>query len=107
MKTHVRICMSLLAAGLSASAIAATPEEARQQRMDDAYQEYRNNAAGTRADNPGPAERAENSLKRGLHRTGKAIRHGAHKTGEAIGKGVRKTGDALRRAGEKVEGKTQ
>jgi len=106
MKTHLRICMSLLAAGLSVSAIAATPDEARQQRMDDAYQDYRN-SAGTRADNPGPAERTENSLKRGLHRTGKAIRHGAHKTGEAIGKGVRKTGDALHRAGEKVEDKSQ
>lgn len=106
MKTPVRICMSLLAAGLSAAALAATPDEARQQRMDEAYQTYRS-SADTRADNPGPAERAENSIKRGMHRAGKAIRHGAHKTGEAIGKGVRKTGDAMHRAGEKVEDKSQ
>jgi hypothetical protein len=105
MKTHVRICMSLLAAGLSAAALAATPDEARRQRMDEAYQDYR--SGGTRADTPGPAERAENSIKRGMHRAGNAIRHGAHKTGEAIGKGVRKTGDAMHRAGEKVEGKSQ
>lgn len=106
MKTHVRICMSLIAAGLSAATLAATPEESRQQRMDEAYQDYRS-SPGTRADSPGPAERAENSMKRGMHRAGKAIRHGADKTGEAIGKGVRKTGDAMHRAGEKVEGKSQ
>lgn len=111
------------------TALAATAEEARQQRMDEAYQNYKDGVATDGPRQPGRFERAENSVKSGMQRageavkrgaektgeairhgaskTGEAIRHGAEKTGEAVGNGMKKTGDALHRAGEKVEEKTQ
>jgi hypothetical protein len=85
----------------STAALAADPasESARKERMDQAYEDYRN-------PNPGPAARAENSIKRGAHRTGEAIESGAKKVGHAVGKGVRKTGEAIGRGGEKLEEKS-
>jgi hypothetical protein len=82
----------------STAALAADPaaETTRRERMDQAYEDYRN-------PQPGPAARAENSMKRGAHRAGHAIRHGAEKVGHAVGKGVRKTGEAIGRGGEKLE----
>ena len=82
----------------STAALGADPaaETTRRERMDQAYEDYRN-------PQPGPAARAENSMKRGAHRAGHAIRHGAEKVGHAVGKGVRKTGEAIGRGGEKLE----
>lgn len=97
-----RIPLTLIAALLvgasSTAALAADPgsEAARQQRMEQAYEDYRN-------PQPGPAARAESSMKRGAHRAGSAIKHGAQKVGHAVGKGVRKTGQAIRSGGEKLE----
>jgi len=86
----------------SATAFAAEPESdaARRERMDRAYEDYRN-------PNPGPAARAESSLKRGAHKTGSAIERGAKKVGHAVGKGVRKTGEAIGHGGEKLEQKSE
>lgn len=85
----------------STIAFAAGPgsEAARRDRMDQAYQSYQDD----RNPNPGPAARAENSIKRGAHKAGAAIKRGAHKVGDAVGKGVRKTGEAIGRGGEKLE----
>jgi hypothetical protein len=83
-------------ASMSTFAADASAEAARRERMDQAYEDYRN-------PQPGPAARAENSMKRGVHRAGHAIKHGAEKAGHAIGKGVRKTGEAIGRGGEKLE----
>lgn len=109
--TRFTLAAALL--GMAAgSALAADPdaEAARQQRMDEALANYRNHptASTARPDDyrnpqPGPAARAEASMKRGAHRAGQAIRHGAEKTGHAVGKGVRKTGEAIGRGGEKLE----
>jgi len=78
----------------------ASSDSARQQRMDAAYDSYRSNP------NPGRFERAENSVKRGAHKTGSSIKHGAKKVGHAVGKGVRKTGEAIGNTGEKLEDKS-
>jgi hypothetical protein len=92
-------------AGASSLALAADPayndDSSRQERMDNAYDNYRNNHAGnasmssTDRHGGGRFERAENSVKRGAHRTGEAIKSGAHKTAEA-----------LRRTGDKIKDKT-
>jgi hypothetical protein len=96
--------MILIAAMLGATGTAALAAEPgsdadRRERMDRAYEDYRNQ-------DPGPAARAENSIKRGAHRAGSAIKHGAQKVGHAVGKGVRKTGEAIGHGGEKLEDKS-
>lgn len=96
-----RIRITLIAGMLGAAcglALAADPatDSGRSERMDRAYEDYRN-------PQPGPAARAENSVKRGAHRAGSAVKHGARKVGHAVGKGVRKTGEAIGRGGEKLE----
>jgi hypothetical protein len=80
--------------GASAVVMADEPrsDAARQQRMDDALQNYRSNGDHRTSSAPGTFERAENSVKHGAHKTGEAIEHGAHKTGEAIEHATRKTG---------------
>jgi hypothetical protein len=87
--------------GISGMAMAAPDPSTvpgREQRMDEALQNYRsangtsmsmNSSSGTSygsTDNRGTGRfaRAENATKRGLHRAGDAIKRGAHKTGEAI-----------------------
>jgi len=85
-----------IASGTAVLAAEPGSEAARRDRMDQAYEDYRN-------PQPGPAARAENSIKRGAHRAGSAIKHGAQKAGHAVGKGVRKTGEAIGRGGEKLE----
>lgn len=111
---------------------AQAQDTTREQRMDQALQNYRN-ANGTAANRdaqppayrsadprnpqPGPAARAEqnikegahnagNAIKRGAHRTGEAIKHGAQRTGEAVGNGMERSGDAIRRGGEKLKDKS-
>jgi type IV secretory pathway TrbL component len=90
----------------------------REQRMDEALQNYRNSANSNSSapatandprlknPQPGPAARAEESMKRGAHRAGHAVRHGAHRTGEAIKHGAERTGDAIGRGVDKVKEKT-
>ncbi|HWI09933.1 MAG TPA: hypothetical protein VNU48_01235 [Burkholderiaceae bacterium] len=99
-----RLKVILIAAMLGATcgaAFAAEPgsDAERRERMDRAYEDYRNQA-------PGPAARTESSIKRGAHRAGSAIKHGAQKVGHAVGKGVRKTGEAIGHGGEKLEDKS-
>jgi hypothetical protein len=96
--------LALIAALLgtfSLTALAADPAEdaARRKRMDQAYEDSRN-------PQPGPAARAENSVKRGASRAGQAVKRGAQKTGQTVGKGVRKTGEAIGRGGSKLEDKS-
>ena len=85
----------------STAALAADPasESTRGERMNQAYEDYRN-------PQPGPAARAEGSIKRGAQKTGDAVKRGAKKVGHAVGKGVRKTGEAIGRGGEKMEDKS-
>ena len=83
-------------ASLGASAAEPGTDGARRERMDKAYEDSRN-------PNPGPAARAESSVKRGTHRAGAAVMRGAKATGSAVGKGVRKTGEAIGRGGKKLE----
>jgi hypothetical protein len=110
--TKSTLAALLLGVAASGAALAADPdgEAARQQRMEEALANYRDQQTGaaTRPDdyrnpNPGPAARAEASIKRGAHRTGQAIRHGAEKAGHAVGTGARKTGEAIGRVGEKLQ----
>ena len=92
---------ALLGATCGTAALAADLESdaQRQERMDRAYDDYRNQS-------PGPAARPENSIKHGAHRAGSAIKHGAQRVGHAVGKGVRKTGEAIRHGGEKLQDKS-
>lgn len=96
---------SLLCAVLGASGLASAAEpladSTREQRMSDALDRYHD----SRNANPGPAARAEESVKRGMHKTGDAIKHGAHKAADGVKRGAHKTGEAMHRAGEKIEGK--
>ena len=110
--THLWLISAMAVTASTLASAEMTSEQARRERMDEAYQNYRQSPSYRE---PGRFERAENAVKHGAHdagegikhgaqKTGEAIQHGAEKTGEAIGKGVRKTGDALHRAGEKMEG---
>ena len=88
------IALCLSTASSLAPAAETITESTRKERMDRAYQDYRN-------PQPGPAARAESSIKRGAARTGTAIKTGAQMAGRAVGTGARKTGDAIGRGGEK------
>lgn len=114
---------------ISTGAIAATPEEARQQRMDLAYENFHGSAtqpasAGTAAAAPAakapavaPAvaaagkptllQRTKKAVVTGAEKVGSAVKHGAQKAGDAIGTGVAKTGEVLHKAGAKVGEKLQ
>jgi hypothetical protein len=111
---------------------AQAQDTTREQRMDQALQNYRGanpapaardaqppayRAADPRNPQPGPAARAEQNIKEGAHnagaavkrgaqRTGEAIKHGAQRTGEAVGNGMERSGDAIRRGGEKLKDKS-
>ncbi|MEP7102046.1 MAG: hypothetical protein ABI781_16175 [Burkholderiales bacterium] len=95
------VLIGTLIGAASTAVMAADPasESTRRERMDQAYEDYRN-------PQPGPAARAESSIKRGAHKTGEAIERGAKKVGHAVGKGVRKTGEVIGRGGEKLEEKS-
>lgn len=101
-----RIKLTLLAAlvGAGTLAMAADPQPDREQRMNDALQNYRSTA--DRNPSPGPFARAEESTKRGVKKAGSAVKRGAKKAGHAVGTGVEKTGAAIRRGGEKVQEST-
>ncbi len=102
-----RFQLALTAALVAGSSLAMADQMAsnttRDERMDTALQDYRSKQAN---DSPGPAARAEESMKRGARKAGHAIEHGATATGHAIKKGAQKTGDAIRHVGEKIQGAT-
>lgn len=121
--------LMVLAAALTAGSFAMAQEGTapRAQRMDEALQNYRakqgtqgmqgtqgTQAPGMRAPvgdprnpNPGPAARAEDSIKRGARSAGHAVKDGAERAGHAVGTGVEKTGAAIRRTGEKIKDKVE
>ena len=103
MKTLTIIVTAALlsAAGLVAAAD-PTYDAAREKRMNEALDTYRDKHDAS----SGPAERAENSIKSGARKTGHAIERGAKKVGHAVGTGIHKTGDALHNAGAKLQDKT-
>lgn len=72
----------------------------RDQRMNEALENYRGAAA--KNPQPGPAARAEESVKRGARQAGAAVKHGAQRTGEVIKYGAQKTGKAVGSAAEKA-----
>ena len=102
----------------STFAMAAEPDSTtRDERMDEALENYRAGhptgtatAADASASNcneyasGGAFARAEAAVKRGACKTGNALERGVKKTGHAIDKAGRKTGNALRRTGEKMGG---
>jgi hypothetical protein len=98
----VLLCTLLGVSGL-ASAAEPQADTTREQRMSEALDKYHD----SRNANPGPAARAEESIKRGASKTGHAIKRGAHKTADAVKHGAHKTGEAMHRVGEKIKGKDQ
>ena len=112
--SHLKALTAAALVALSGMAVAA-PEAStvasREQRMDEALQNYRNapgntGSAGRMAGSPtmgngsssgmnsgsaapakdggGPVARAEAATKRGFHRAGDAMKRGAHKAGDAV-----------------------
>ncbi len=102
---------ALLALSAAAQADAAYGTTTRDQRMDSALQDYRSthssstSSMSTSDQKPGRFARAENSVKRGAHRTGEALKSGASKVGSAVSKAGHKTADALRNTGDKIHDK--
>ncbi len=114
MKKLSQLVLLSALAGVSGAAFAAD-SGTRDERMQAALDDYhRSNGTSTRDmrytdprnPRPGPAARAESSVKRGASDAGDAIKHGASKAGHAIGTGLHKTGEAIDHAGEKLKGKT-
>lgn len=91
--------------GLSSAAMADVTAE-RDQRMNDALENYRSGETAAKNPAPGPFARAEEATKRGVRKAGKAIKTTAKRTGEGISNGAEKAGNALRRTGEKIEDAT-
>jgi len=105
---QVKLILTAALVGVSAAAMTvdARADAARDQRMNAALEDYRNNADTARNPSPGRFARAEESTKNGMHKAGSAIKRTAKKVGHAVGTGVEKTGDAIRRTGDKIQGKT-
>lgn len=130
---NIRLNSLALAAlvGLSSATFAAADvtSTTRQQRMDDALQNYRGTGGtasrsstgrsasmnGANDSRPGPAARSEETVKRVSRKTGHAVADGARKTGHVVANGARtgghyvaeaarKTGSAIRRTGDKMGG---
>jgi hypothetical protein len=99
----VAAATGLLFTSTLVAAADTTPTTTREDRMNEALDRYHD----SRNANPGPAARAEESIKRGAHKTGQAVKRGAKKAGHAVGTGLDKTGQALHRAGDKIKGKTE
>jgi hypothetical protein len=101
-----RIKLSVIAALVGLSSVAMAAESTRQERMDAAYQNYRGNSTDSTStdSSKGRFARAEDSMKRGAHKTGNAIENGARKVGHAVGNGARKAKNAIKRTGEKMGG---
>lgn len=91
--------------GLSSAAMADV-DASRDQRMNDALENYRNSGAAAKNPEPGPFARAEEATKRGVRKAGEAVRTTAKRTGAGVKNGAQKTGDALRRTGEKIKDAT-
>ena len=102
---HAKLVVAAALVGISSLAMAA--DAGREQRMNDALENYRGSSAAQKNPEPGPFARAEESSKRGLHKAGSAVKRGAKKAGHAVGTGIEKTGDALRTTGEKIQGSTK
>lgn len=100
---HAKLILAAALVGLSSVAMADTD---REQRMNDALENYRSSGSAAKNPSPGPFARAEESTKRGARKAGHAAKHGAQRVGDGIATGVQKTGDALRRTGEKIEDAT-
>ena len=102
-RIQLALTTALLAGSSWAMAEQMSTTTTRDERMDAALQDYRSKQS---SDSPGPAARAEASVKRGVHKAGHAIEHGATATGHAIKKGAQKTGQAIEHVGEKIKGAT-
>ena len=101
---HFKLALfaALLTGSTLALAVDGDAAAARERRMDESLQNYRNSAE--RDPSAGPVARAEESVKHCWRKTGHAIRHGAHRAGHAVRHGMHKTGEAIHRTGEKLEG---
>lgn len=98
------VALATIVTASTAMAAEAQSQISRDQRMDEALQNYRSSASADRNPSPGRFARAEESVKRGAGKAGAAVKHGAKKAGHAVSTGAHKTGDALRRTGKKIEG---
>lgn len=88
----------VIATAMAASSIAFAQDTApRDQRMNESLQTYRD-----KNPQPGPAARAEESMKRGARNAGSAVKHGADRTGEAVKHGAQRTGAAIKRGANKA-----
>ena len=116
MKATPRLVLLAALIGVSGAASAAysgTREDRMQAALDDYHNGNGKNAGSTdrrytdpRNPSPGPAARAESSMKRGASDAGHSIKRGASKVGHAVGTGLSKTGEAIDHAGAKLKGKT-
>jgi hypothetical protein len=102
---QVKLILAAALVGVSSAAMAAVDTD-RDQRMNDALEDYRSSGSAAQNPSPGPFARAEESTKKGVRKAGTAIKHGAQKVGHAVGTGVKKTGDAIGRTGDKIQGST-
>ena len=100
---HTKLILAAALVGLSSAAMADTD---RDQRMNEALENYRSGETAAKNPQPGPFARAEEATKRGVRKAGDAIKTTAKRTGQGIATGAEKTGDALRRTGEKIKEKT-
>ncbi|MEO8056877.1 MAG: hypothetical protein ABI671_01035 [Burkholderiales bacterium] len=100
-----KLILAAAIVGLSSVAMADTVTD-RDQRMNEALENYRSGDAAAKNPEPGPFARAEAATKRGVRKAGEAVKTTAKRTGEGISNGVEKTGDAIRRTGEKIKEKT-
>ena len=99
---HIKFAAALASTFLALSGLAVAQDtlpdpdpghdNARQERMNEAYQEHLHHSSSSSMESPRPgaAERFEDATKRDAHKTGQAIKRGAHKTGDAIERGVDK-----------------
>lgn len=100
---HAKLILAAALVGLSSTAMADTD---RDQRMNDALENYRSSETAAKNPAPGPFARAENATKRGLRKAGDAIETTAKRTGEGVAAGAHKAGNAMRRTGEKIKEST-
>lgn len=118
----LKIALSAALFGLTSLAGNAA-DMTREQRMDEAYQNYRSGSTATsdqrsgasrdaarpgyrtaRDGNVGPVERAERATVRGTKRVGNAMERGVRRAGNAISRGADKASGTLRRTGERMGG---
>ncbi len=102
-KTKLILAAALV--GLSSAAMADTAAD-RDQRMNQALENYRSSDSAAKNPAPGRFARAEEATKRGVRKAGTAVKTTAKRTGEGIASGVERTGNALRRTGDKIKEKT-